>query len=520
MAQQQVNLSDEELLAAQHSGLFDDPAVLNRLDSDSRRRLSKIQAPPAPTDNPVADSGPVTRFVGGVAQSLNPVPFAKSMRTEGPIQTAKNLYEAQMQQFDQAGRDLQQGHYTEGVGHLTAGTVPIIGPAAAHAADTIKSGDIAAGIGQGVGLAAPFIAGPAIEGARKVSDVTGASARIAGAAERGATQRFVDATAPKLGQNKLRLNNIAADVAPDVLRNTTANTRTGLQTQVEAKLDEATQGLDAAADARGPTLSMSTRPILTALRQERQRLVAETIDGSQVIPDYSESNVPTAIPIGKDVIPGPNQGQVALIDKAIKEVEQLGSVARYEAIRRIRQAYDQLARIKYSPAVTPDFLAKQGEASAAARVTGVLRDKLATASPETAAANTDYALYKSAHDVLQATEETERARPTVGRTIMARAAGAAAGGEVAGGKGIIAGAIIGPLVEKILTETKPAMKIIMARRLNELADALRRNQPDRAQSLTSKLVAQFPNLVKTMPKAANLTALPTAADNQREPPTP
>lgn len=509
MAQEQVNLTDDELTIASQNKLFEDPAVLNKLDSDSRRRLTRIQAqtaPPDPNEAFAGESAPV-RFAAGVASALNPIPFANSLRTEGPIQTGRNMLAAQGQQFEKAGADFQQGRLAEGLGHTTAGILPVIGPAAAHAGETIAAGDVAGGIGQGVGLTAPFVTGPAIKGGRAVLDATGIGERVAGAAERGATARFVDATAPKVGQNKLRFANRAAEAAPDVLRNTTANTRTGLQAEVEAKLENAVAGLDAAADTRGANASMPTAPILNALRAARQKLVSESIKGSPLDPLVS----------GKDVVPTPNQGRVAMIDRAIAEVEGLGPTARFEALRRMRQAYDQIARVKYSPAVTPDYLAKQGDATAAADVSGALRDALAPASPETAAANADYALYKSVSDVLKATEETERARPTVGRTIMARGVGAAAGGASGGGPGAALGAILGPLVEKLANETKPAVKLMTSRRLMELADALRQNQTARVQSLTSKIVRQFPDLLAATPKPANLSLVPKAAEDQQDP---
>lgn len=507
MPEGQVSLTDDELAAAQKSGLFADPAVVNRLDSDSRRRLQRYRGPATP-DSPTAGASAPVRFMGGVAQALDPTPFVKSLTTQGPVQTGQNMLAAQGQQFQQAGQDISKGRYTEAVGHGLAGALPVLGPAAAHAGETIAAGDVAGGLGQAVGLTAPFVAGPAMEGARQAADVTGLGERIAGAAERGATDRFVNATAPKVGQNKLRLNNMAADVAPDVLRQTTANTRSGLQQQVESKLEDAKAGLDSAADARGSNASMPTRPVLEALRAARQRLVAESIKGSPLEPGAS----------GTDVVPTPNQEQVALIDKAIADVTQLGPTARYEALRRIRQSYDQIARVKYSPAVTPDFLAKQGEASAAESVAGALREGLGTKSPETAKANADYSLWKSATDVLKATEETERARPTVGRTIMARGLGAAAGGAEGGVVGAGVGAVIGPLIERLLSETRPAVKIMTARRLSELADALRQGPPARVQSLTQKLVAQAPTAVMATPKGSNVVPLPMAAENHTDQP--
>src|SRR5207247_10371873 len=119
-------------------------------------------------------------------------------------------------------------------------------------------------------------------------------------------------------------------------------------------------------------------------------------------------------PLGADVVPGPNAARVAVIDQAVDELRQLGPEARYEPIRRIRQAYDSQAKTVYSPSVTADYLKAHGGKLGAADGTGTLREGLARWDPKTAAANSQYSLYRTANDVLEATAEVERTRPKVG----------------------------------------------------------------------------------------------------------
>jgi len=168
---------------------------------------------------------------------------------------------------------------------------------------------------------------------------------------------------------------------------------------------------------------------------------------------------------------------VAQIDKAIAEVEQLGPMARYEAIRRIRQAYDGPAKAVYNPSLTADFLTAQGSKFGAADVTSVLREHLANFDPKTAEVNKGYALWKKADDVMQAAEETERVRPTVGRKIVASGFGTVVGEKAGGTLGAILGYTIGPMVDDIL-RASPTLKVVTARALTELAEALRKGQPE------------------------------------------
>jgi hypothetical protein len=213
-----------------------------------------------------------------------------------------------------------------------------------------------------------------------------------------------------------------------------------------------------------------------------------------------------------------------MIDQAMNEIRQLGTLAHYDDLRTIRQAYDGPAKAVYSPAVTQDFMSRMGEKLGAADVTGALRDHLARLDPQTAKANANYSLWKTASDVLQAAEEVDRVRPTVGRTLLARGLGATVGGAVEGTLGAAMGAMLGPLVERGIAGLAPAAKMTMARTLAKLADAVRTGQGVRIPGLVKNLHALLP--AAAVAKSAQTTGVsapalvPALVDQAPSPGTP
>jgi hypothetical protein len=622
----QVNLTDQELAAALKNGLFDDPAVVNKLDSDSRRRLTRIQSmnAPPPTEPDLSEMPAPLRFMGGVAKTMNPVPFAMALKQD-PIGAARGLVQAQGDQFSQGYQQLTGGggigDMVSGVGHLAAGALPILGPAAAQAGETIAGGDVAGGIGQATGLLSPFLAKPVARGAVRMLPNA-----VADIADRGSTARLVDVMAPKVGAKKVEFGNMAANVAPELAREPGmgALSREGLSAKVDAQFEAAKHGLDAAGQERNNAQAFPTGPIIAKLREAKARLTAAPVEGSRRIPSLSgegvrevgvdpmhqyalrwmkdemesfpftrhtwndapgrtgnaggghmdlvpgsggapiynaviasgikatRAEVTTAInevlagntegtlrqavasvakelseggaaqgdmltpgpipveepasrtlqvahdkpatetprpmgrPIGEPVVPTPNQGQAGVIDQAIEEVRKLGPLARYESLRRIREAYDKPASARYNAATTPDFQTSQAAKMGAVSVTGALRDALAEMDPATAGANATYSLWKNAKDVLDATAEREQVRPKVGRGIMARASGAMVGAHEGGVVGAGIGAAIASVVDK-LVDASPTTKIYTARLLASLADAIRNNRPAQVAGIKAKL---------------------------------
>lgn len=489
---------------------------------DARRGIDPepFAAPAVESSEQAAPEGSaVRRFVGNAAEMLNPITMAKGIgqAVMNPLDTASAMFQAQTGQFGKAKQALTEGRLSEAIGHGVAGAVPLLGPIAAEAGEQIGSGDVAGGLGKAAGILTPFGVKPVLQGARAAVPARARGA-VAGTLEAGAAERLADVMSPKVGRNKIRIGNQAETVAPRMARDLVDDgaplTREGFHAQVQTRRAAAEQSLDAAADARLNAQSFETTPVIDALLEKRRQLTAEAVEAERRIPEYrgdgarvarpetefrasgsvGTDDIPTqgrgyrttgddpgrfasepsraGVPLGRDVQPHHNAARIAEIDAAIKEVRTLGPVARYEAIRRIRQSYDPVAKAKYAPSVTDDFLAKSGQASGAADVTGVLREHLAKWDPETAVANADYHVYRTADDALEAVRQVERSRPRVGRQIMARLTGTLFGGQQAGVPGAVAGYVGAPLVDQMLASGMTT-KLKTARLMQNMADAIR-----------------------------------------------
>ena len=108
-------------------------------------------------DQQEEQGGAVSRFAGGVWDSLNPVEMAKGAyeAVRHPIQTAGNIYESHVGQAQKAFENMGQGRYSEAIGHGAAALLPIVGPAAANIGEELGKGeDIAGSLGKATGLIA------------------------------------------------------------------------------------------------------------------------------------------------------------------------------------------------------------------------------------------------------------------------------------------------------------------------------------------------------------------------------
>lgn len=514
LSEQEFNAIKDRVLSSLPSGLSE--ADFGRVVGPAMEQaIGEAENSPAPVEG-----GAVGRFLSNAGEMLNPVSLVKGVASAvaHPIDTLTNIGTAAADQYQQGKEQYQQGHPIDAAGHFVASGIPLLGPMAAQAGQQIASGDVAGGLGKGFGLVAPAAVPGMVRAGAQV--LRAAPEGAAAAAEAGAASRLVDVMAPKVGANKVRFGGMAEDVAPALAKDLAADgapwSRTGLHDAVSGKLESAIGALDAAADARLNGRAFPTQPIIQELMAKRRALTSEAVQGS--LPEQVTKTRQSAIvdssgrpidvttkqtrPIGQDQVPGPNAARVAQIDQAIDEIKGLGPVARYEALRRIRQAYDGPAKAKYNPSTTADFLKAQGGANGAADVTGVLRENLAKFDPETAKANADYALYKRANDVLDATAEVERVRPKVGRQIMARLTGATVGGQTAGAAGAAGGFILGPVVEAA-TSAGMTTKLQTAKLLRQLADAMRRGDLSYANSVAVQLKRIGRNAVRQVGNATS-----------------
>lgn len=470
--------------------------------------LLSAESTPSQAETPGEQPSALSRFVSNAAEMLNPITMAQGayQAVRHPIETGSALWSAQGEQFSKAGEAFQQGRYGEAIGHGTAGMLPVLGPVAADIGEQIGSGDVAGGLGAMTGLLAPVVGARPLAQAARRGVPAAARNSIATSLERGASRRVTDVMAPKVGPNKTRFGNQAEKAAPRIAKDLATDgaplTREGLHTQVQSKLAAAESALDDAASARNTNAVIHTAPLIRALKQKRADLTSQT-------------HRIGAFKAGDDVVPAPNAARVAQIDQAIDEIGQLGPVANYESLRRIRQAYDGPAKATYSPSMTADYLKAQGSKLGAADVTGTLREHLARMDPKTAAANAEYSVYRAADDVMSATAEIERTRPRVGRQIAARITGAVVGGQHGGAAGALAGYAGAPIVDAALS-AGVTTQLKTAALMQRLANAVRAGSMERVNGVLSLLSRE---LKTTVPLQAERATRPSESRTQTTAPS-
>lgn len=106
----------------------------------------------------------VGRFFSNAGEMLNPVTMVKGAAhaVMNPIDTVTSLAGAHADQAKKALSRAKEGRYIEAIGHGAATVLPLLGPAAAAAGEQIATGDVAGGLGKGVGLLAPVAIGKAL----------------------------------------------------------------------------------------------------------------------------------------------------------------------------------------------------------------------------------------------------------------------------------------------------------------------------------------------------------------------
>lgn len=481
------------------------------------------------TQSSVPQGSALGRFASNAGEVLNPMQIIEALNAllHDPVGSAKNVVVAQTDMANKAITSAASGDATRAQGYGLAAMLPVLGPQAAQAGEQIGSGDIAGGLGRGVALAAPVAAEGAIRGVVKGGGLLPSSLRTAAAdaLDAGAASRVESVMTPQVGANKVRFGNKAAEVAPKLAKdpNMAAYSREGLHGNVQSGLERAKQELDSATDARLVSQQVDTKPILAKLDEQIARLTATPAEGSRQVPTLKGAAgrpVPSGLtrniesgqmqkapikesrPLGQSVEPSPNSAEIDTLRQIRAEVEQLGPRAPYESIRRIREAWDKPAKVKYLASTSADALKSQGHATAAVKGTGALRDALAGVDPVTAEANAKYSLYKTADDVLEATKEVERTRPKVGRQIMARLTGSVVGGEAAGATGAVAGYVLGPIADAA-AGAGFTTKLQTARLMSQLASVIRTGDIAAVDALVGKIRRLVPGKTTLASRATN-----------------
>lgn len=98
------------------------------------------------------------RFASSAGAVLNPVTMVQGIANavQHPIDTVTGIAGQMGDQWNKAADLAGQGRYVEAAGHAVAGSIPVVGPAAAAAGEQMAGGDVAGGLGSGAGLLAPI----------------------------------------------------------------------------------------------------------------------------------------------------------------------------------------------------------------------------------------------------------------------------------------------------------------------------------------------------------------------------
>jgi hypothetical protein len=393
------------------------------------------------------------RFVGGAASVLNPLNLVSAV--VHPVQTVENIGTGVADQAAKAKEAFQQGRYVEAAGHAAA-MVPVIGPAAAHAGERIGQGDVAGGLGEGLGLLAPFGARYGLE-ARAAANPTAAAITERAAADQVAQQ--------VLGPGNPAYKGVAQRIAPEVLARGLTGSREALrQTAVDGMADAA-QRIDAGVQAAGGL--QAPLPVQTVLGELRARIAQLQDSKGMPLSDQAAA-------------------RIAALQKRIVQVQNMGGrtgLATYEDLKALRDENYRIA--DEAKAYQGRNLPIEDEGWAAQQSGNAIMNVFARRSPQTAAANADYAFFKSLNDVLDPVQGRPKATTLPsGVTGGARTAGAAAG-QLTGipGAAFVMSTVVPWLKEQMAS---PQWQLASAAKKMELAEALRRGDIGRMQAAMSR----------------------------------
>jgi hypothetical protein len=161
-------------------------------------QLTIVKSEPLSIVGMQPESSAGARFAEGAWQNLNPMNVVSA--AAHPVDTMKALLAAHKEQYDKAKDAFSKFEQTkdwkdlsEAAGHLGAAALPVFGPAAAKAGESIAEGDVAGGLGQGAGL----LAVPAMRAGMRAGIETLPGSPTAGMIGRGlsATGRGVERVA-------------------------------------------------------------------------------------------------------------------------------------------------------------------------------------------------------------------------------------------------------------------------------------------------------------------------------------
>lgn len=163
------DLSDSELEAkidAKYPGAYNDLPRSGKAPSGPLR-IEAGMTGGAGGEQPKPGAG--ARFAEGVWKNVNPVNIVSGIAGAimHPPTTMKAAWDQMAAEREKAQQADLQDRYSEAMGHRLAGIIPFVGPAAAASGEKIAEGDVAGGLGEGVGLLAASLLPKAAKAATK-----------------------------------------------------------------------------------------------------------------------------------------------------------------------------------------------------------------------------------------------------------------------------------------------------------------------------------------------------------------
>jgi hypothetical protein len=129
------------------------------------RKQLATQGKPTEADKSWIDStaDSISRFFGGAWRTGNPLTrenlAAGGRLVEHPADTATGMLAAQGNLATEAKKSFSQGDYLTGIRHAVSYLIPVLGPAIDQAGNKAQAGDVAGGLGEATGIAAPIALG-------------------------------------------------------------------------------------------------------------------------------------------------------------------------------------------------------------------------------------------------------------------------------------------------------------------------------------------------------------------------
>ncbi len=290
-------------------------------------------------------------------------------------------------------------------------------------------------------------------------------ARLLGRIPEKLQQSAAEQFARVLGPTTKKLKKAAKRVVPELLdRRVTALTKEGLLERATAERMAAGEAIENALQEIPEAALVKTKATLDALESLKDRFV---IKGTEVVA---------------------NKNAIASIDALKEVIGELGEEASLHSLVDLKRIWD-----KEVASAGRDFARPLAESTALnlkRAASNALRGELAKESPELARLNAEFALWKSAEEILEATAERVVGQKGFARRIT-QLAGAVAGGAQGGLIGIFGGATIANNLSKLINSA--AWGTISAKTKAQLADALASGNFGIVTQIVNRLIAGIAN---------------------------